>query len=62
MKIKKPDTVTEAVNGARLEGEKKEDVHNETTLDADVEIEKKPTTERALSPEVRNALAKVIVA
>ena len=62
LKIKKPDSVTEAVNGAEVGGEKKENVHNEAPLDAEVEIEKKPSTERALSPEVRNALAKVIVA
>jgi len=58
LKIKKPEVETEATEEVHVAAEKPETV----TTAEEVEVKEEPKTERALSKEVRDAFAKVVVA
>jgi hypothetical protein len=57
LKIKKPEVAVDVGNVEEVELKELA-----VLVEDSMAAEKKPSTERALSPEVRNALAKVIVA
>jgi anaerobic ribonucleoside-triphosphate reductase len=58
LKIKKPEVETEAAEEVTVAAENPETV----TAAEEVEVKEEPKTERALSKEVRDAFAKVVVA
>jgi len=58
LKIKKPEVETEAAEEVTVAAEKPETA----TTAEEVEVKEEPKTERALSKEVRDAFAKVVVA
>jgi len=58
LKIKKPEVEAEAAEEVTVAAEKAETV----TAADEVEVKEEPKTERALSKEVRDAFAKVVVA
>jgi len=60
LKIKKPEVETEAAEEVTVAAERPETVTDRPA--EEVEVKEEPKTERALSKEVRDAFAKVIVA